>query len=117
MPDAISPPQISANPNQKAKQDEPPKLPEIFRLTAPDEKKTLENEYHVFQTFNNCGPASLSMVFSYYGINKSQDELGRELRPYQNQQGDNDDKSVTFEELSQKQKNTALQFIHARMAT
>ena len=42
MPDAISPPQISANPNQKAKQDEPPKLPEIFRLTAPDEKKRLK---------------------------------------------------------------------------
>ncbi len=40
------------------------------------------------------------MLLSYFGINKSQQELGQRLRPYQNPQGDNDDKSVTFEELA-----------------
>lgn len=60
----------------------------------------LKNEYHVYQSFNNCGPASLSMALSYFGIRKSQDELGTELRPYQNQQGDNDDKSVTLDEMA-----------------
>jgi tetratricopeptide (TPR) repeat protein len=64
--------------------------------------KILENNYHVFQTFNNCGPAALSMALSYYGINKSQLELGQALRPYQNPQGNNDDKSVTLDELAQK---------------
>ena len=64
--------------------------------------KTLENNYHVFQTFNNCGPAALSMALSYYGINKSQQELGQDLRPYQNIYGNNDDKSVTLDELSEK---------------
>jgi len=55
-----------------------------------------------FQTFNNCGPASLSMALSFYGISASQQELGNDLRPWQNSQGDNDDKSVTLSELSQK---------------
>ena len=63
-------------------------------------QKILPNDYHVFQTFNNCGPAALSMELSYYGINISQQELVQDLRPYQNPQGDNDDKSVTLDELA-----------------
>ena len=74
--------------------------------------KTLVNDYHVFQTFNNCGPAALSMALSYYGIEKSQIELGNELRPYQNPQGIDDDKSVTLEELSQKAEEYGLVSFH-----
>lgn len=55
---------------------------------------------HVFQSFNNCGPAAMSMALSYYNIKKSQAEIGQALRPYQIPGGDNDDKSVTLEELS-----------------
>lgn len=66
------------------------------------EVKILTNGTQVFQTFNNCGPASLSMALSYYGITVSQQTLGRELRPYQHPQGDNDDKSVTLSELSKR---------------
>jgi tetratricopeptide (TPR) repeat protein len=73
--------------------------PSPFAMPFP-RKKILENNYHVFQSFNNCGPASLSMALSYFGIQKSQEELGQSLRPYQNPQGDNDDKSVTFEEMA-----------------
>jgi len=62
----------------------------------------IENDYHIFQTFNNCGPAALSMALSYFGIQKTQHELGSQMRPYQNPQGDNDDKSVTLEELVKK---------------
>lgn len=57
---------------------------------------------HAFQTFNNCGPASLSMALSFYDIFVSQKELGDELRPWQNPQGINDDKSVTLPELAKK---------------
>jgi tetratricopeptide (TPR) repeat protein len=64
--------------------------------------KTIENDYHVFQTFNNCGPAALSMALSYYGITVAQQELGQDLRPHQNSQGNNDDKSVTLDELAKK---------------
>lgn len=66
--------------------------------------KTLPGGVQVFQTFNNCGPASLSMALSHYGVNVSQQVLGQQLRPYQNPAGDNDDKSVTLEELAEKSK-------------
>lgn len=62
--------------------------------------KILEGGIQVFQSFNNCGPAALSMALSYYDINKSQGELGEILRPYQIPNGDNDDKSVTLQELA-----------------
>lgn len=65
---------------------------------------TLAGGTHSFQTFNNCGPASLSMALSHYGLNISQQEIGLDLRPWQNAAGDNDDKSVTLEELAAKSK-------------
>ncbi|RJR15060.1 hypothetical protein C4579_03265 [Candidatus Microgenomates bacterium] len=63
---------------------------------------------HAFQTFNNCGPASLSMALSYYDIYISQQEIGNKLRPYQIANGDNDDKSVTFPELVREAENYGL---------
>lgn len=71
-------------------------------LSTPSPSKILQNDYHIFQTFNNCGPASLSMALSHFGINVSQYELGQQLRPYQIPSGNNDDKSVTLEELAEK---------------
>ncbi len=49
---------------------------------------------YVAQTFNNCGPASLSMIMSYFGVNVTQDELREEMRPYNNPTGGVDDKSI-----------------------
>jgi len=69
-------------------------------LLPPPESKILPGGTHTFQTFNNCGPASLSMALSYYGIGATQLQLGSELRPFQNPQGNNDDKSVTLAELA-----------------
>lgn len=73
---------------------------EKLELKNPSVKKTLKNDYHIFQTFNNCGPASFSMALSYYNINVTQKVLGDKLRPYRVVGGDNDDKSVTLEELA-----------------
>jgi tetratricopeptide (TPR) repeat protein len=42
------------------------------------------------------------MALSYYNINVSQEILGKALRPYQHPKGDNDDKSVTLEEMAKK---------------
>lgn len=78
--------------------------PTPYLLPTPPLTKVLPGGSHSFQTFNNCGPAALSMALSYYGITISQGELGQALRPYQNPQGDNDDKSVTLEELAEKSK-------------
>ncbi len=74
--------------------------------------KVLPESRHVFQTFNNCGPASLSMALSYYGIYKSQEELGKALRPYQVKNGDNDDKSVSLDELGAKAEEFGLLAYH-----
>lgn len=78
--------------------------------------KTLGNGgYHIFQSYNNCGPASLSMALRFYGINVSQAEIGNDLRPYQVPRGDNDDKSVTLEELAEKSKEYGFIPIHRPM--
>lgn len=96
----------NSTPSQEAEKAQTPAETQVtiketpLTLKTPPVSKTLKNNYHIYQTFNNCGPASLSMTLSYYGISKSQKELGDELRPYQNQQGDNDDKSVTLFELA-----------------
>lgn len=81
-------------------------------VAQPPAEYVIPQQLQVNQTFNNCGPASLSMLFSYQGKNISQDVLGKKLRPYQNQQGDNDDKSVTVEELSVEAKNYSLLSYH-----
>lgn len=83
-----------------------------IQINKPEISKVIPQKTHVFQTFNNCGPATLSMLLSYYGIEVSQNELGNKLRPYQNPQGDNDDKSVTLEELAQESKNYKLVPFH-----
>lgn len=82
----------------------PTPTPKIV-LQTPPPSKILANDYHIYQTFNNCGPAALSMALSYYGINESQQILGQALRPFQNAAGDNDDKSTTLDEMAEKSKD------------
>lgn len=85
----------NAVPTQK-----PTPSPAPTHLPLPSSFK-LKGGTHTFQTFNNCGPAALSMALSHYLIDKSQNELGQRLRPYQHPQGINDDKSVTLAELAE----------------
>src|SRR3989344_6317376 len=67
-------------------------------VKKPGNYALLDNPNHTYQTFNNCGPATLSMILSLYGKGVSQKELGDQMRPYQNPQGDNDDKTIfTYE--------------------
>lgn len=72
---------------------------ETVNLAIPAEYVKLNNPYHVFQTFNNCGPATLAMALNFWGVNKTQEELGKLMRPYQNIQGDNDDKTIFTSEF------------------
>lgn len=85
-------------------QDKEEIQPLLTPLPTVPVTKILPTTYHVFQSFNNCGPASLSMALAFYGISVSQQELGEALRPYQVANGDNDDKSVTLAELADKAK-------------
>lgn len=69
-----------------------------IQLKEPGEYVLLNETKQAYQTFNNCGPATLSMILSYYGVYVSQKELGDKMRPYQNPKGDNDDKTIfTYE--------------------
>ncbi|OGM05686.1 hypothetical protein A2125_00170 [Candidatus Woesebacteria bacterium GWB1_43_5] len=74
--------------------------------------KVLAGGYQTFQTFNNCGPASLSMTLRYFGISVSQHTLGDQLRPYQVASGDNDDKSTTLPEMAKKAESYGLLAYH-----
>lgn len=68
------------------------------KIETPGRSKLLNNKFHVYQSFNNCGPATLSMALSWYGINAPQEELAEKMRPYQHPKGDNDDKTIfTYE--------------------
>jgi hypothetical protein len=72
----------------------------------------IPQQFHTFQTFNNCGPASLSMLLSYQGISVGQKELGDMLRPRQHPQGIEDDKSVTIPELAVEAERRGLVAFH-----
>lgn len=108
--DVLNPSNIIIS-NGKISKPTPTEIP----IPAPSASYIIPQKLHVYQSFNNCGPASLSMALSYYGIKKTQDELGNDLRPYQISSGDNDDKSVTLEELSEKSKEYGLIPYHRPM--
>ncbi|MFW5703935.1 MAG: C39 family peptidase [Patescibacteria group bacterium] len=63
------------------------------------ERSQIKLPIYQAQTFNNCGPASLAMMMHWAGTPVTQEELGQQMRPYQTPYGDNDDKSVSSEEI------------------
>jgi len=69
------------------------------QVKTPPESVNLGSFNHVYQTFNNCGPATLSMALGWHGLSVSQKELGDRMRPYQVASGDNDDKTIFTEEF------------------
>lgn len=50
---------------------------------------------HYWQTWNNCGPATLAMNLSYFGVQHGQDTVAAVLRPYR------DDKNVNPWEMAE----------------
>lgn len=80
-------------------------------IKKPGNSALLENPKHIYQSFNNCGPATLSMMLSWYGQNVSQTELGDKMRPYQNPEGDNDDKTIFTYEFVDWAKNYSFESI------
>lgn len=68
-------------------------------LKVGGDKVLLKSAGFVSQTFNNCGPATLSMILKFYGKEVGQDILGQQMRPYQIPNGDNDDKSIFADEF------------------
>lgn len=63
-------------------------------VKTPGRSELVDIPTHIYQTFNNCGPATLSMILAFNGKSISQKELGDAMRPYQIPSGDNDDKTI-----------------------
>ncbi len=61
--------------------------------TPPPAQVNLAGLTHLWQTWNNCGPATLAMNLSYFGIRADQAAIAAALRPFQ------DDKNVNPAEL------------------
>ena len=62
--------------------------------TRPFTGTRLTGLTHIWQTWNNCGPATLAMALNYFGKKVGQQEIGAYLRP------DRDDKNVGLEEMA-----------------
>jgi len=73
---------------------------------------TIAQKAFVSQTFNNCGPASLSMIMSYFGKDVSQGELASLMRPFNNPQGGIDDKSIFADEFVSSAKKYGFESLH-----
>ncbi|MCB0251347.1 MAG: C39 family peptidase, partial [Anaerolineae bacterium] len=70
--------------------DTPAPTPQV----APGAGVVLTGLAHYWQTWNNCGPATVSMNLSYYGSQVKQAEAAKFLKP------DSDDKNVSPHELA-----------------
>ncbi len=112
QPLTLNPAETPTRPSENSAQTTTPLTPQPTPLPNLPERVQLSLPVHYFQTFNNCGPATLAMTLSYFNIQRTQKELGDELRPYQNTVGDNDDKSVSLEELAAKAEELGLVSYH-----
>ena len=98
-------PQVAANPTEA-----PSPTPVAYK--TPPETYTIPQAQFVSQSFNNCGPASLSMVLSMYGTNVSQEELRQKMRPFSNPLGGVDDKSIFAPEFVTHAENYGYKALH-----
>jgi len=65
---------------------DPAPLAEVTPRPVPESYHMGQMKYSV-QTLNNCGPASVVAVLSYYGFDISQGEARKVLRPYSDSRG------------------------------
>lgn len=63
-------------------------------IKKPPKHYVLPETQFVAQSYNNCGPAALSMMLSLYGKKVTQEELGSQMRPFNSLDGGLDDKSI-----------------------
>jgi hypothetical protein len=58
------------------------------------ESARLDGIRHHFQTWNNCGPATLAMALSYFGVHRTQQQIAGALKP------DPEDRNVSPYEMA-----------------
>lgn len=72
----------------------PPSASPTVPVTPPAGQVALAGFTHDWQTWNNCGPTTISMQLSYFGLAADQAEAAQFLKP------NADDKNVSPEELA-----------------
>jgi hypothetical protein len=82
----------------------PPSTPAVV-LQSPGPGIQLSGFKHQWQTWNNCGPATITMNTSYFGHAETQADAALFLKP------NRDDKNVSPEELAAYARTTGLQAI------
>ena len=71
----------------------PPQLPTVTPWPVPAAAR-MSGFTHVYQEWNNCGPATMVMALTYFGRVHSQRDTGRILRPNE------EDRNVTPQEMA-----------------
>jgi tetratricopeptide (TPR) repeat protein len=84
-----------ATPAATAETAQPSVVPAIPVHSTPGTAASLQGFSYIRQTWNNCGPATLAMLLSYYDTNLDQATIGAALRP------NGDDKNVSPVELAE----------------
>lgn len=88
---AVEPtPTLAAVAEQTQAQPQAPAAPEPTALPIAAQ---LEGIRHQQQSWNNCGPATLSMMLSYFGQDYNQKVIAKDIKPFK------DDKNTSPEEL------------------
>jgi tetratricopeptide (TPR) repeat protein len=85
---------------------------EPVEIAEPPTTYSLQQANFISQSFNNCGPAAMSMVFSTYDLQVSQEELASKMRPFNNPFGGDDDKSVFPDEFVNTAKEYGFESLH-----
>ena len=99
---ALAPTEISTSLPALTETPSPPPIPTIIPTSIPSDV-SLQGIRHEYQKFNNCAPANLSMVLSYWGWQGDQFATREYLRPNY----EVDDKNVNpFEIVDYVKKNT-----------
>lgn len=81
-------------------------------IVEPPVSYSLVQANFISQSFNNCGPAAMSMVFSTYDLKVSQEELAAKMRPFNSPWGGDDDKSVFPNEFVSTAKEYGLESLY-----
>ena len=83
---SFAPPPAGELANHSQATPTPPPPPTATPLPTPTQvpipaAARLENIHHRFQEWNNCGPATLAMSLSYFGLNLGQKDTAAVLKP------------------------------------
>jgi tetratricopeptide (TPR) repeat protein len=88
-------PAAAVSPTPSATRPPSPTPPQpTQQVTLPPTQTQLDGLRHNWQTWNNCGPATLAMQLGYFGSRLSQADVAAVLRPYR------DDKNVNPAEMA-----------------